>query len=155
MRVKKHYATPTFIPEWDRERVLAGLRSKVVAGLSGCHVWVRGLQGKGYSSTSYRHAPVSGHRLMLLALGQTVPKGLVIDHLCRNPRCINPDHLEVVTQRENIIRGTGFTARHAAKTHCPQGHALSVDNLEPWSLGRGQRKCLICTRARKRKQKAA
>jgi hypothetical protein len=57
------------------------------------------------------------------------PEGLDIDHLCRNPGCINPKHLEAVTHRENILRGRSPAARHARKTHCHKGHPFSGENL--------------------------
>jgi len=67
-----------------------------------------------------------------------IPVGLVIDHLCRNHSCVNPDHLEPVTQRENIRRGTAPTARHMASTACPNGH--------PYTSSGGARVCKTCRR---------
>ncbi len=70
-----------------------------------------------------------------------IPEGMQLDHLCRVRCCINPDHLEVVTQRENILRGNGTAAVHAKKTHCPQGHEYSYRDK------RGRRVCRICQTA--------
>jgi len=68
-----------------------------------------------------------------------------LDHLCRVRLCVNPDHLESVTQRENVLRGVGPTAANAAKTHCLRGHPLSGPNL----IVRpdGGRTCKTCLRA--------
>jgi hypothetical protein len=79
-----------------------------------------------------------------------IPDGHVPDHLCRNTWCCNPNHLEPVTQRENILRGDGIASRNAAKTHCPQGHPYSTENTNGYN---GYRACRICARERTRKWK--
>lgn len=71
-----------------------------------------------------------------------IPNGLTIDHLCRNPPCVNPAHLEPVTHRTNVLRGDGPAAHNAAKTHCPSGHAYTPANTYIDSLGR--RVCRVC-----------
>lgn len=81
-----------------------------------------------------------------------VPQGLVLDHLCRNPWCVNPEHLEAVTMRENTLRGVGPSARNARKLRCDRGHTLTGDNL---AIGHGQRRCRECSRAWKRQWRAA
>jgi len=70
-----------------------------------------------------------------------VPEGLELDHLCRNPSCVNPWHLEAVTHRENVLRGNGYSARNFRKTHCKWGHPLSGDNLV---MKGAFRRCRIC-----------
>jgi hypothetical protein len=78
-----------------------------------------------------------------------IPRGMTLDHICRNRDCCNPAHLEPVTVKENILRGDSLSARNARKTHCHRGHPLAGDNLSlPPS---GGRKCKACGRERKRK----
>lgn len=55
-------------------------------------------------------------------------QGLVTDHLCRNPRCVNPKHLEAVTQKENLLRGLAMGALNKVKTHCKRGHEFNKEN---------------------------
>lgn len=82
-----------------------------------------------------------------------IPEGMVIDHLCRNKGCVNPAHMEVVTVRENTLRGNGPSAIHAAKTHCIRGHELTDENT--YVNSRGWRKCRTCHRMRQASYRAA
>lgn len=123
-----------------------------------CWNWNGGLNGPaGYGSfrTGTVHAglrTVTSHRFMYeIWYGRPVPDGLVLDHLCRNRRCLNPLHLEAVTQRVNILRGRGPTAHNALKTHCPAGHEYSVENTY---IHRGMRYCRTCKRDRPRAKRA-
>jgi hypothetical protein len=70
---------------------------------------------------------------------------LQIDHLCRNRACCNPEHLEAVSRKENILRGKAPSAVNAKKTHCHRGHLLSLENCDKYELKFGIRKCKICT----------
>lgn len=108
-----------------------------------CWLWTAALV-KGYGrfyDTDMR--PVGAHRWAYELLVGPIPEGLTIDHLCRVRRCVNPDHLEVVTQRENV-------ARVPPKTHCPHGHAFTAANTyirKPKADGlRPARQCRECAR---------
>ena len=76
----------------------------------GCWEWTKALHSRGYgqmitgSKTTKRHN-VYAHRFAYETLVGPIPDGLVLDHLCRNPKCVNPAHLEPVTRQENIRRG--------------------------------------------------
>lgn len=88
------------------------------------------------------------HRLTYMEAKGEIPKGLVLDHLCRNPSCVNPDHLEAVTHTENKRRGMGVAALNERKIFCKRGHKLDGDNLLrlPRSGGRFHRNCRTCVR---------
>lgn len=141
--------------------------SKLKLADSGCWEWQGSLSPDGYGLTTFgRKVRTSVHRAVYQAMRGPIPDNLVCDHLCRNRRCANPDHIEPVTNAENLRRGEGglvvraIAAANAAKTHCKRGHPLSGDNLRlPY---RGNRMCRTCAyeldnarRRAKRRQAAA
>jgi hypothetical protein len=87
---------------------------------------------------------VRAHRFAYELTHGPIPDGLQIDHLCRNRACVNSAHMELVTQRINILRGNSFSAREAARTHCPHGHPY--DLLNTYADKRGKRYCRACNR---------
>lgn len=112
---------------------------------SGCWNWTRGLNGNGYPSLYCGAAggTVGGHRLAYEYWVGLIPAKFVVDHLCRNRRCVNPDHLEAVPHRTNIKRGLGPVAANLNKFRCKYGHWFLGDNtyIEPKT---GYRQCRIC-----------
>jgi len=117
---------------------------------SGCWLWVGSYGNAGYGQISINKKHKYAHRVGYELYRGKIPDGLNIDHLCRVPCCVNPWHLEAVTQKENVRRGENSKAlrlRHAMKTHCKKGHPLSGDNLSV-SQKRG-RICKQCQRDRK------
>lgn len=119
---------------------------KVRPGDSGCWDWIAATSDRGYGHILWDGKVVLAHRLVLL-VGDGIPPGLVVDHLCRNRACVNPDHLEPVTTRTNLLRGDTITARNAAVTHCPWGHEYDEANTY---YGKGGRRCRACHRERAR-----
>lgn len=87
---------------------------------------------------------VLAHRYFYEQFVGPIPTGLVIDHLCRNGLCINPFHLEAVTNVENVMRGNGKPAMNARKTKCVRGHELNAKNVHISPSGR--RICIPCRR---------
>ena len=118
------------------------LRSRTVAMANGCRVWLGRTVASGYGQIRFRSKSTYIHRLALYMHGLSIPEGHEVDHLCRNRRCCNPDHLEVVTKRENIMRSTNFSALKARQTHCIHGHELSGRNLVV--RRNGTRSCRQC-----------
>lgn len=88
-----------------------------------CWVW-GGKQREGYGrfTVGGNGRDKQAHRVAFELLVGQIPEGLTLDHLCRNRLCVNPKHLEPVTNKENILRGTGPSAHNSRKTTCPQGH---------------------------------
>lgn len=123
---------------------------------SGCWIWVGPWKDNGYGVqygvASHQRKQDYAHRKMMRFVHGTIPDGLEVDHRCRNTVCVNPDHLEFVTRRENLLRGQTFAARNAQKTHCPHGHAYSPENT--YVPPSGGRHCQSCLDKRARDAKA-
>lgn len=117
-----------------------------------CWLWTAG-KVRGYGTIAHRGRQHYAHRWSYEQAKGEIPEGYEIDHLCRVPACVNPDHLEAVTKKENILRGTSPQADNARKSHCKNGHPLSGENLVTRSDG--GRRCRICKNESNRKRKAA
>lgn len=112
---------------------------------SGCWIWMANTNREGYGMFWDGTRIVRAHRFSYEHHRGAVPEGLELDHLCRNPACVNPDHLEAVSHHDNLLRGDAPAARQARQTHCKRGHPLADANLIVDK--RGRRKCRICSRA--------
>jgi hypothetical protein len=110
----------------------------------GCWAWTGALDRKGYARfRDSRGKKVFVHRFSYEKYVGQISEGMTIDHLCRNRACCNPGHLEMVTNTENIRRGTQGQYQ-TAKTHCPKGHEYSPENT--YISPKGGRFCRICKR---------
>lgn len=121
-------------------------------GKNGCWTWTRYKNHSGYAVMlvdvpgHWRRSARMLHRIMYEMIKGEIPKGLVLDHLCRNRACCNPAHLEPVTNRVNLLRGVGKAAENAAKTHCKYGHPFDDENTSFQYMPNGniRRRCLRC-----------
>lgn len=129
------------------------IASKIAVADSGCWQWTASISVDGYGRTTVNRRTAGAHRACYEILVGSIPVHLVIDHLCRNRRCVNPEHLEPVTRRENTLRGETNAAANAAKTHCHNGHGFTIENtrIDP----QGKRVCIECHRERTRQNMRA
>lgn len=123
-----------------------------------CWEWVGRRLRNRYGAFSYFAGPagsrkqlnLAAHRVAYRVLVGPIPDGLVLDHLCRNVLCVNPDHLRPVVERVNLLSGFGAAALNARKTHCKRGHELTDETIY-WQGG--TRQCRICRNLRRLENK--
>ena len=121
----------------------------------GCWNWKGPKSGIGYGGFNIYGKKFRAHRFSYELVKGNIPEGLELDHLCRNKLCVNPSHLEAVTQRINQLRGNGIWGTNARKTHCVRGHLLAGDNVY-YRTQKGKlsgRRCRTCERIREANRK--
>lgn len=117
-----------------------------------CWAWTGATTANGYGRFQMGGVHWMAHRASFVLAGNEIPDGMQLDHLCRNTTCVNPDHLDVVTPRENTMRGTSFAPVNAAKTECHNGHPFDAENT--YVMPDGGRGCRACRREADRRYKA-
>jgi hypothetical protein len=110
-----------------------------------CWLWTATLNGSGYGQITIGRKNWMAHRVAYSLVIGPIPEGLEVDHLCRVRSCVNPEHLEPVDHRTNMLRSP-VTELHA---DCYRGHPLTEGNL--LIFADGLRRCAICRRERARK----
>lgn len=113
---------------------------------TGCWNWTGPITWCGYGRHPVNRKSVRAHRMFYEWHVGPIPKGLQIDHLCKNTVCVNPAHLEAVTAWENTMRSNARGAINARKTHCIHGHEFTPDNT--YRDSNGWRSCRECKRMR-------
>lgn len=127
---------------------------------SGCWIWTAFCSQQGYGQFSMEgRIKKQAHWVSYTHFVGPIEAGLELDHLCRVRCCINPQHLEPVTHRENMLRGISrFQIRdfYRAITHCPSGHPYAGENLHIYEVnGWATRRCRTCGRERMRRLRAS
>lgn len=151
---------PRLIPPMS-QKLLTRIFAKIAKSpemFNGSHCWnwqgyISPVTGYGFASSGV-NLHISAHRFVYQVIVEPIPDHLHCDHLCRNKRCVNPAHIEVVTPRVNVLRSTNKSAINARKTHCPQGHEYTESNTyqRQTKNGHGARVCRECS-ALQRKQR--
>lgn len=142
------YLTIPHLSTKELTRIFSKIRISDTKSYRGifCWDWTSTLN-KGYGYIAWNRRSLAAYRLLYAWLVEPLPSkasGKVIDHLCKNKRCVNPAHLELVVERVNVItRSESPAARLARKTHCKYGHPLEGNNLVQHYLPR--RRCLACS----------
>lgn len=130
----------------------------------GCWIWMGSVFMPTHGAGEYGRLDVKiegvkkalkTHRLAYMYWKGPIPSHLVIDHLCRNTLCCNPDHLEIVTNKENALRGVGACGLNSQKTHCKGGHLLAETYSKSALLRDNKRQCSICRNAYKKNWRAS
>lgn len=130
---------------WAHNPPLIRALSELIITESGCWLGRVNRGNQGYVRIWQRGKQVYLHKLLYEINVGPLPDGATdLDHLCRTTACVNPDHLDPVTHRENLLRGNGACARKARQTHCKRGHELSGDNVR--TKGRFGRECRACVK---------
>lgn len=123
------------------ERILARIEPEPN---SGCWLYTGKRVPYGYGVVQINGRYSSAHRVLYERLVGPVAAGLELDHLCRVPPCVNPQHLEPVTHAENLRRAQWPIRR--SQTHCKRGHPLSGANIRIYY---GKRHCVLCRQMRR------
>lgn len=140
------------LENFSREHLLARVQRSVTVVESGCWEWKDCTNEHGYGlfrlAIKGEDHNVKAHRMAYIGAKGPIPDELSLDHLCRNRKCCNPDHLEPVTHQENCLRGVSPHAMNAQKTHCANGHEFTPENTYFLKSKPGRlngRACRICT----------
>lgn len=121
-----------------------------------CIEWQQARNPKGYGWKRVDGSSQLAHRVVFeQAWGIKIPAGMVVMHTCDNPSCVNPMHLRLGTQKQNMedcaAKGR-IVSTQGDKTHCPKGHEYSIENT--WTDGK-RRNCRACARENQRRYRHA
>lgn len=124
-------------------------------GPNACWTWISGLDKAGYGRFHWCRENIPAQRFVCFAWKDGIPETYHTDHLCRNPCCVNPQHLEAVPQWTNTLRGLSPVAKNAAKECCKSGHTFDRKNTYWYRGARHCRECKRLCEAKRRQRHAA
>ena len=113
----------------------------------GCWLWLGDINKQGYGQQSAGHRSRRAHRVAYILVNGEIPGNNHLDHKCRNKSCVNPEHLEPVTQAENNRRYLMFKyGGDGTMTHCKNGHEFNIQNttMRKRKNGKPRRRCRAC-----------
>jgi hypothetical protein len=117
-----------------------------------CHLWLGPLDKDGYGTFHLRRRGRRAHRVAWFITHGPIPEGMVVNLTCRTRACVNVQHLQLLTPRENSLRDSSSLGYiNSQKTHCKNGHPYDQEVV--WS-GKKQRVCSICAREKSRRLRA-
>ncbi|NBW14538.1 MAG: HNH endonuclease [Caulobacteraceae bacterium] len=120
-----------------------------------CIDWPRSVNNYGYGVVQHNGKRTTAHRAAYENVMGPIPKGLVVDHICRNRKCVNVSHLRLLTDKENVLIGDGPTAKNKRLSHCKNGHLLSGENIAVYVKGSTtHRHCIACGHERDERKNA-
>lgn len=128
-------------------------RAAAIKGDLGCWIWPGHIGAYGYGHFHWKGGRLRAHRVSYQIHNGYIPPDAVIDHICRTRSCVNPEHLRLLANVENVMIGVSPPATNARRTRCSNGHEF--DSVNTYISPRGWRYCRICERARSRKYAAA
>jgi hypothetical protein len=124
--------------------------NKIAKTPDGCWLWLGAKTNLGYGKLGLKGKTLLAHRVSYQLFRGEIPEGMKLDHTCKKRSCVNPYQLDVVTQKENLLRGETINASNAQKTHCPKGHPYDEANTWIGSKKNGvqYRSCILCNKAK-------
>lgn len=127
------------------DNLLDRFTNKYTVADSGCWEWHTNSR-RGYGAFRLEGKTWRAHRVSFFLHNGFLPE--IIDHICNNCKCVNPQHLRPSSNRDNVLRGSAPTAKNARKTHCDFGHPFTKENTHWRASEPNTRECIPCRRRR-------